>query len=531
MIKKVLALVLALSMVLALAACGGGGGNNAANNAGGNNSSEPAKPQDTLIVAIEQEGNDFDPQNSGVLFSSSSVIRNVYEPLVRNDADGNIVPALATEWKFDDNKLGITFKLRQGVKFHNGETFTADDVVYTWQERFANSPTGKGKDATFDFANLVKLGDYEVYLPLKKVSSDCLHDLTQSKYCIMNRKAATEAGDKAGTQPCGTGPYKMVNWVQGDRYELEANNDYWQGVPRLKKITIRIIKEQSQAQIELENGKVDAVLFNTATNDVLRVMNGEVPGLQTIPIFNGINALQFNTRKETVANKLVRQAIAAAIDKDAVAKADSLGLYKVTYQTTIPGYISYIDEFDTTKPNGYDLEKAKQLIKEAGYENGLTLELYSDAGALANKDGQLLKNMLAQIGITLNLHPLEAATFVPLIIKGDEDDCYLSQAINDYTGSPIQRFRTVVDPNYTPDWDGSSKSGAYSEMYELFKEAESTYDDDAKVKELLQKMNRMEVEECYVIPLNLMYIYLNCKEGLHIQYRFVDPFFYNWYFE
>ena len=530
MIKKVLALVLALSMVLALAACGGGGGNNAANNAGGNNSSEPAKPQDTLIVAIETEGNDFDPQNSGVLFSSSSVIRNVYEPLVRNDANGNIIPALATEWKFDDDKGGITFKLRQGVKFHNGETFTADDVIFSWQERFASSATGS-KEALFDFVNMKAIDDYTIYLPFKKLASDCLHDLTQSKYCIMNREATTAAGDKIGTQPCGTGAYKMTNWVQGDRYELEAFDDYWQGSPRLKKITIRIIKEPAQAQIELENGLLDAVLFNTATNDVVRAMNGEIEGIQVIPIFNGINALQFNFRKETVANKLVRQAIAAAIDKDAVAKGDSLGLNVPAYQTTIPGYISYIDEYNTTKPNGYDLEKAKQLIKEAGYENGLTLELYSDNGTLASKDGQLLKNMLEKIGITLNLNPNEAGTFVPTILKGDANDCYLSQAINDYTGSPIQRFRTTVDPSYSPDWDGSGTTGTYSEMYDLLRQAETTYEDDAKLAQILKEMNKMETEACYVVPLNTMNIYLSCKKGLHIQYRFVDPYFFNWYFE
>ena len=109
MIKKVFALLLVLAMVFGLAACGGGG-NTPANNGGnttpaGNNSSNeatPAAPQDTLIIAIETEGNDFDPQNSGVLFSSSSVIRNVYEPLVRNDAEGNIIPALAKDWKFGE---------------------------------------------------------------------------------------------------------------------------------------------------------------------------------------------------------------------------------------------------------------------------------------------------------------------------------------------------------------------------------------------------------------------------------------------
>ena len=119
MIKKVLALVLALSMVLCMAACGPSATNNAANNAtpaGNDKPNEPAKPQDTLIVAIETEGNDFDPQNSGVLFSSSSVIRNVYEPLVRNDANGNIIPALAESWKFDDDKGGITFKLRRTLR-------------------------------------------------------------------------------------------------------------------------------------------------------------------------------------------------------------------------------------------------------------------------------------------------------------------------------------------------------------------------------------------------------------------------------
>jgi len=532
--KRTLALILVLVLALSLFACGKTAApeDPKTPEAGVPSGDAPGEAQtpvkDTLVVAIEQEGNDFDPQNSGMAFSSSSIIRNVYDPLIRNNPDGTVYGVLATEWEWINDGMALRFKLRENVYFTNGELFTADDVLYSYQVRFPTSSMGKS-ETIFDFENMEKVSDYEVIIPLKKQASDALNQLTHMKYSIMNQKAVEAAGDKAGITPVGTGAYVLKEWVQGDRTVLAVNDKYWGEAPRLKEITIRVIKESSQAQIELENGNVDAVIFSVGNNDVLRVMNGEIPGLKTISIWNGVNCLQFNFKKEFANNKLVRQALNHCVDREALSKADSNGLNPPAYQPGIPTHACYIEEYNTEIPYEYNPEKAKELLKEAGYEN-LTLELYTDVSAACITDAQLLKNMFAQAGVTLNIHSLEAGTVVPLVIAGDEDDVFLGFGISDWTGSILQRFRSASDPGYSPDFDNHRFSDVFEPVYEKFLVAEKTLDRDEAV-EIMRECSRYEVENALQIPLTTTSMYINCNEGLQLQWNFGDPNFLNWYFE
>ena len=522
MMKKVLAALLAVAMIFCLVACGD---DKQQAQEGGEK-----KVKDTMTIVIESEGTDFDPINGGAAISSTSVSRNVYEGLVRTDANGNIIPLLATEWKMADDGMSITFKLREGVKFHNGEDFDADDVMYTWTQ--VHAVQRAKSETTFDFAHAEKLGQYEVKLPLLRKASDAINLLTNKVYSIYNQKGREAEGDQIGRKPVGTGPYKFdpAKWVVGDRFVLDAFEDYWGEQPAFKQITVRIIKESTQAQIELENGNVDAVVFNTGNDDVVRVLNGEVEGLETQPVFNGINVIFFNSTKEFSKNKLLRQAFQYAIDREALAKGDSLGLNTPAYQTVIPGYSGYIEDYNTNHPFPYDPDKAAQLVKDAGYPNGITLEMYSDAGKLAALDGQLLKNMLAKANININLHPLESGTFVPLAQAGVEDDLLISIMINDYYASPLMRFRMNVDNSFKPDWDQSAKTDFYAPLKDAFDKASNTTD-AAELEKYFLEMNKLEVEESLVIPLNTMNIWVSSKKGLHIQWNCGDPNFSKWYFE
>lgn len=537
--KRTFALILALVLALTFVACGNSpapaetkapsaGGSASGSTSGGSADNTPAPVKDTLVIAIEQEGNDFDPQNSGVAFSSAGIIRNVYDPLIRNNPDGTVYGVLATSWEWINDGMALDFKLRENVYFTNGELFTADDVLYSYQVRFPTSSMGKS-ETIFDFENMEKVNDYEIIIPLKKLASDALNQLTHMKYSIMNQKAVEEAGDKAGIQPVGTGAYVLKEWVQGDRTVLAANENYWGEAPRLKEVTIRVIKESAQAEIELENGNVDAVIFSVGNNDVLRVMNGEIPGLKTISLWNGVNCLQFNFKKEFANNKLVRQALNYAVDREALSKADSNGLNPPAYQPGIPTHACYIDEYNTNIPYEYNPEKAKELLKEAGYEN-LTLELYTDVSAACVTDAQLLKNMFAAAGVTLNIHSLEAGTVVPLVITGDEDDVFLGFGISDWTGSILQRFRSASDPGYSPDFDNHRFSDVFNEVYEKFLVAEKTLDRDEAVR-IMRECSQIEVENALQIPLTTTSIYINCVENFQLQWNFGDPNFLNWYFE
>ena len=537
--KRTFALILALVLALTFVACGNSpapaetkapsaGGSASGSTSGGSADNTPAPVKDTLVIAIEQEGNDFDPQNSGVAFSSAGIIRNVYDPLIRNNPDGTVYGVLATSWEWINDGMALDFKLRENVYFTNGELFTADDVLYSYQVRFPTSSMGKS-ETIFDFENMEKVNDYEIIIPLKKLASDALNQLTHMKYSSMNQKAVEEAGDKAGIQPVGTGAYVLKEWVQGDRTVLAANENYWGEAPRLKEVTIRIIKESAQAEIELENGNVDAVIFSVGNNDVLRVMNGEIPGLKTISLWNGVNCLQFNFKKEFANNKLVRQALNYAVDREALSKADSNGLNPPAYQPGIPTHACYIDEYNTNIPYEYNPEKAKELLKEAGYEN-LTLELYTDVSAACVTDAQLLKNMFATAGVTLNIHSLEPGTVVPLVITGDEDDVFLGFGISDWTGSILQRFRSASDPGYSPDFDNHRFSDVFNEVYEKFLVAEKTLDRDEAVR-IMRECSQIEVENALQIPLTTTSIYINCVENFQLQWNFGDPNFLNWYFE
>ena len=541
--KKALVLFLALVMLFACVACGGNTGSDAGNDAGnagsdsgnagnsgnaGGDSAEPTK-QDTLIVALEGEGNDFDPQNSGTKITSSGVIGAVYEGLVRCDDEGVPQPCLAESYEWLDDGMAIRFKLREGVTFSNGEPFTADDVVFSYVERFPTSANGKS-EGTFDFANMEVVNDYEIIVPLKKVVSDALNTLTNQRYGIMNREAVTEAGDLAGRQPVGTGAYTLEELIAGDRTVLKANPNYWGEQPYFKEVVFRVIPENSQAQIELENGTIDAAIFSVGNNDVLRVANGEIEGLECIKSFNGVNCLRLNFKKEFANNKLIRQAISYALDREAIAKADSNNLNTPAYHGNLPGYAGYVAEFDTNPPYPYNPEKAIELLKEAGVYENLTLECYTDVSAAAKTDAELVKNMLAKVGITMNINSLEAGTVVPIVIAGEEDDCFLGFNISDWTGSILQRQRYCCEPTYSPQFENHAQSGAYAPVYEVFAQAEKTLDREEAIK-LIEECARIEQEEALNIPLTYTYNFINAKEGLHVVWQYGDCNLAEWCFK
>ena len=166
------------------------------------------------------------------------------------------------------------FKLREGVVFHNGEIFSADDVIWslsTFKTQLNITET------IFDFENIKKISDYEISIPLKQPAGDALARLCDITYAISNQAAVEQAGELYNWKPVGTGPFEFVSWVQGDEAKLKAFDKYWDGKPKIENLIMRVIPEDSQAAIELELGNVDVVLAPNLT-DVERVKNGNVEG-------------------------------------------------------------------------------------------------------------------------------------------------------------------------------------------------------------------------------------------------------------
>ncbi len=235
---------------------------------------EGAKDKELLRVAANAEASTLDPSQTTDA-SSQQIFNNIFETLVYEDDDHNIVGKLAESYEQVDDTTYV-FHLRQGVKFTNGEELKASDVVFTYT-RDAESP----KTASYfrDVESVTAEGDYDVQIKLSKPSAPFLAGLTFASTGIVNEKAITEAGENTGTQPVGTGPYKLQSWDKGVKLMLERNEEYWGEKPVFRTVQVVAVPEGTNRTIELESGNVDIALEIPVT-DLNRVRNTD--GLQLL---------------------------------------------------------------------------------------------------------------------------------------------------------------------------------------------------------------------------------------------------------
>ena len=254
--KRYLALLLTLVMCLSLFATAAA-------------ADGEAKDKEVLRVAANAEASTLDPAQTTDA-SSQQIFNNIFETLVYEDAEHNIVGKLAESYEQVDD-VTYVFHLRQGVKFTNGEELKASDVVFTYT-RGAESP----KIASYfrDVASVTATGDYDVEIVLSKPSAPFLAGLTFASTGIVNEKAITEAGENTGVQPVGTGPYKLQSWDKGVKLVLERNEEYWGEKPVFRTVEVVAVPESTNRTIELESGNVDIAL-EIPTTDLNRVRDTE----------------------------------------------------------------------------------------------------------------------------------------------------------------------------------------------------------------------------------------------------------------
>jgi peptide/nickel transport system substrate-binding protein len=266
----------------------------------------------TLIVAQGADPVTLDPQGQNDQ-PSARVRVQIYDTLVAFDKDLNIVPSLAESWEFISPSV-LEFKLRQGVKFHNGDDFTAEDVKYSI-ERTMNAATVGFLLASVDSAEVVD--DYTVRINLAYPYAAILNHLAHPSTAIVNRRSVEEAGDNYGaTVAIGTGPFVFQEWVSGSHVRLVRNENYWGEPAKVEELIIRSIPENTVRAIELETGGVD-IAYNLDPMDELRLSG--TPGI-VLDKYQELSTtyVGFNVQKAPLDNKLVRQAINYALDVDAV---------------------------------------------------------------------------------------------------------------------------------------------------------------------------------------------------------------------
>lgn len=369
MLRKKIVLLFTLAL-LAVAVVGCGGGDKkegTANNA-------KAK---TFVFAQGSDPRGLDPAfvDDG---ESANVMVNIYDGLLRYKADSTEVePALATEWSSSADGKEWTFKLRQGVKFHDGTPFNADAVVYSISRQLPPQRTDDMPYASFTYGpvqKVEKVDDYTVKFVLNEPYAPFLANMAMALAApIVSPTAVEKYGKDFIENPVGTGAFKFVEWKKGQQIVLEANKDYWDGAPKTDKLVVRIIKENSVRANALKTGEINA-MTGVDPNDVKMLEDAGIK-VDKLPGMN-INYLAFFSNKKPFDNPKLREAVSRAINRENLISYLYQGLAELP-NGVLPSFLPGYDK--SLKPYDYDPEKAKQLLAEAGYPNGLKVTLLTYA--------------------------------------------------------------------------------------------------------------------------------------------------------
>ena len=491
--KKAIASVLAASMALSLAACGGSGSSSAAASTADSTAStaeavdlnqeavEGISDDAVLRVAIDGEPDSLFAayqQNKADNRVNSSMFNYLVE---WDDEAKEAKPSVATEWEWIDD-THIRFTLRDDVKFSNGETLVAEDVAESLAYSCQYHAT---YTQMFDPDNFVVEDDTHVVLALSKPYGNLLDILGCDYYTIFDWSAWEADNESMGADdalakwirdPVGSGPYKLVEWIDGDHLTLERNEDYWDkdNMPYYKQIVYSFIADMPARASALEAGTVD-VAYNLASSQIDELKSASI-GLTVNPYNqNVVMPLTFNMHKcPALADENVRKAIMYCIDKAALADAYGNG-YEISGKSSLVAENSaYYAEVETFSQ---DLDVAKEAIDAAIAENGwtaddLTFTTWSVSGSDTSQV-ELLQYYLSTIGITLNIESADFATvlFEHLFVG----DTSISIAENDTWD--VTRMLNMLDSRIETSYD--SYTGEYEdELHDLIDAAWAASDDD-----------------------------------------------------
>lgn len=366
----------------------------------------------TLVYAAGADPDSLDPPNTDSN-PGEAVGRTLYNYLVKFDAKLNLLPDLATKWTQSKDGLVWTFSLRKGVKFHDGTPFNAEAAKYNL-DRFLGPEKPLKASLHAPIIQAVEVVDeHTLKITLKVPFAFFLNNLAHSASGMVSPAAHKKWGKDLTLHPVGTGPFKFVEWVRGDRVVVERNPDYFDGKARLDKVIVRTVREDSARVLGLEAGDYDLGI---------RIPPEEVPRLMRegrVRVYaeqsNRALRLGINNAKKPLDNVKVRQALNYAIDKASIVRNIYQDLGQVI--PTVAGPL--LTGYAPVKGYPYDPAKAKQLLAEAGYPNGIQVTIWTPKGRYL-KDYELtqaVQQQLAAVGVQAKLESFEWGAYLAGIRK------------------------------------------------------------------------------------------------------------------
>jgi len=421
---------------------------------------ETPKKGGSLIVCVVDEPPGLDPTASASAAIDRVVYSNIFEGLVKVDRNGKLVPGLAAKWDLSADGKVYTFHLRGGVTFHNGEAFNS--AVAKWNlERGAAEGTKNAHPEFFRAIEKIETpDDSTLKLTLKNVNSLFLVQMAEGDAVMLPMKGF----ENTAAQPTGTGPFKFVAWSRGDSVEMVRNDKYWNPqLPYLDKVTYRFIKDPSAQAAALKAGDVDIIGWVQAPEIAMGISRDKRFKVQS-GASTGELVMSTNNKAAPFDNKLVRQAMAHAIDRKAVNELIMLG-YGTPIGAHWPPITPYYKELSGKFP--YNPKKARELLAKAGYPNGFEATIKLPAiYPYANKAGEVIADMLGQIGIRLKIEIVEWGFWLDRIFK--QKDFQLSMIGH----AEAWDIGIYANPNYYFQYDSQEFRDAYTQALRATSEAE-----------------------------------------------------------
>lgn len=459
--KKILSLILILSMSAALCACGGGETESENSNSSSGQETVEGEPTygGSVTVGMTQDLVSLDPHVTTDA-GTKNVVFNIYEGLVKATSDGDLEPAVASDYTISDDAMTYTFTLRDGIVFHDGSAVTVSDIKYSI-ERYAEI---QGEStALFNLKDVEIIDDNTVELHLNEANSELLAELTLA--------IIPESNDDPEGNPIGTGPFKVTSYSAGQNIVLEKNDNYWKtGYPYLDEVTFKFTADVDTAFMELQSGTID--ILNYLTADQVAALGSEFTIITGS--MNLVHALYLNNDYEPLQNENVRKALCYAVDRDEINNFLFDGASTLIGSSMIPSIKKYYNE-DTADTYEYNVETAKTLLEEAGYADGFDLEITVPSSYSQHVNtAEIIVEQLAKIGVNATIKQVEWSTWLSDV----------------YTDRNYEATVIGVDATLVPgDWFSRYYSTAEynfinysSEQFDkLFDAAQATIDEDEKI--------------------------------------------------
>jgi len=454
-----------------------------------------ASTKDTLVIGFPTDITTLDVHKATGLHIIG-FDDQIADVLVRLDASSKVQPWLAESWEWQDGNKTLVLKIRDNVKMHDGNVLTAEDVRYSI-ERFRKYSVGK---AAIEMVKSIEAVEgNKVKLTMDAPFSPLLPSLAYNTIGIYSKAAIEKVGDDEFFKaPVGPGPYKFQDQKKGESVTLTAFDDYWAGKPKIKTVIVRNLPEMGSRVLALESGDVD-LIFNVAPQYAQRLgQNAELTVLT--PPSARLDRFAFNVTKPPFDNKLLRQAVAYAIDREAIVKSVFLGMAKVSHSPGPEGAFGYTGEYDVYQ---YNPAKAKELLAQAGQPNGFSFRFHFSPGRylLDQNVVEAAKAQLNQVGIRMEILNLEWGAFSDVISKPVEENetqalFYGWRSINGDVDSAISDNHSRF---FRPK--GNNQSFWKNETFDRLLEQEQAEPDDQRRAELLKQMQQVLMEELPFIPL------------------------------